>query len=199
MAQAYKVIGRSHRRVSTLTQQAIAPDGTRIEVKQTGPLVTYGVGDIIEDIRRDELEAFPDRFAAATAAEVDAWHAQQAQLPMVMRAPGLSAEQATEHAELTKQIEELQAKQQALLMQANTAVPTELAQVEPAPPGRRSENVLPGSAVADAPGHRSAAPGSPLMVAPTAEAPTPPPPAPEEPPKPPEEEPGARSSRSHRS
>ena len=124
--QAYKVIGRSHRRTSTVTQMALAPDGTRLEIKQAGPLVTYQVGDVIEDIRRDELEAFPDRFAPATSAEVDAWHERQAQLPTVMRAPGLSAQQAEEHAKLTQQIEELQAKQQALLLEAQTPVPTEL-------------------------------------------------------------------------
>lgn len=180
--QAYKVVGRSHRRVSLITQQAIAPDGTRMEVKQNGPLVTYGVGDVIEDIRPDELLAFPDRFVAATAAEVDAWHEQQAHLPMVMRAPGLSAEQALEHAELTKQIAALQAQQQALLTQAQTPVPTALELGEGVvgasmpPPGRRSENVLPGSAIADAPGHHSLPPNMavPPAVAVPPAAPAPP-------------------------
>ena len=199
MAQAYKVVGRAHRRVTTVTQKGVAPDGTVVEVKQNGPLMTCAVGDIIEDIRRDELEAFPDRFLPATSAEVDAWHERQAQLPMVMRAPGLTTEQAQEHAELTKQIAELQEKQQQLLAQAQTPVPTELPPGEQPvggtfpPPGRRSENVLPGSGIADAPGHHSLPPG---MAAPPVEQTQP---ATPERTKPPEEEPGSRASRGHRS
>lgn len=124
--QAYKVIVRAHRRTTMLTQDAIASDGTRIQVKQAGPMVTYMVGDVIEDIRMDELEAFPDRFQPATAAEVDAWHERQAHMPMVMRAPGLNPEQAMAHADLTRQIQELEAKQQALLADAQTPVPVEI-------------------------------------------------------------------------
>jgi hypothetical protein len=172
--QAYKVIGRAHRRVNMLKQPGFLPDGTRIEVTQAGPMTTYAVGDIIEDIQRDELVAFPDRFVPATSAEVDAWHEKQAQLPTVMRAPGLSAEQALEHAELTRQIEALQAKQQELLTQATTPVETTLEpQVSPPPPGRSSEGA-PGSPPADAPGHRSVAGGTtPAAVAETPEEPTP--------------------------
>jgi hypothetical protein len=161
MPQAYKVVGRAHRRMTTISQQAIASDGSRIEVKQNGPMVSYAVGDVIEDIRADELLAFPDRFVPATSAEVDEWHRRQSELPTIMRAPGLSAEQAVEHADLTRQIEELQAKQQALLAEARTPVPTPLpAALSESPPGRRSENLTPGSGLADAPGHMSAQPPS---------------------------------------
>ena len=137
--QAYKVVGRMHRRV--------APNGT---------LQPYAVGDVIEDIRFDELQAFPDRFTPATSAEVDAWHERQAQLPTVMRAKGLSPEQAQQHADLTRQIQELEAKQQALLAEAQTpvAIAVPMAEGELPPPGRRSEG-LPGSGIADAPGHIS--------------------------------------------
>lgn len=180
--QAFKVVGRPHRRISINTQPAVAADGTRFEIPQQGPLTTYAVGDVIEDIRRDELEAFPDRFVPATSAEVDAWHRKQAELPTIMRAPGLSAEQAVEHANLTRQIEELQAKQQALMTDARTPVPMQVEEGTPGvlrtsepPPGRRSENRTPGAAEADAPGHMSV-PGQTTPAAETAPtAPTTPP------------------------
>jgi hypothetical protein len=155
--QAYKVVGRLHRRVT--------PQGT---------LQSFAVGDVLEDIRFDELQAFPDRFTPATSAEVDAWHERQAQLPTVMRAKGLSPEQAQQHADLTRQIQELEAQQQALLAEAQTpvAITVPMAEGETPPPGRRSEG-LPGSGIADAPGHISIpASGGAIPMAVTETAPT---------------------------
>lgn len=159
MAQAYSVIGRAHRRTSMLTQDAIASDGTRIQVKQAGPMVTYAIGDVIEDIRLDELEAFPDRFRPATAAEVDAWHERQAAMPTVMRAPGLNPEQAIAHADLTRQIQELEAKQQALLTEAQTPVPVEVER--PEEPTTRATAGRAGAQAVRAPSTPAAAPEAP--------------------------------------
>jgi hypothetical protein len=133
---AYKVVGRPHRHISTVSSYAVAPDGTKLEVKQNGPLTTYQVGDVIEDLSAGELAAFPDRFQPATQAEIDAYRERQRQARMVMVAPGMTAEDASEQARLQEQIAQLQQQLDTLVTKAATPVPVE-------PPGDPAASVAP--------------------------------------------------------
>lgn len=126
MPQAFKVVGKPHRRASMQAMETvITPDGRSVQIMQNGPMANYAVGDIIEDITLAELEAFPDRFAVATEAEVRAFRARPRLAPR-MQAPGLTAQQAEQNAELSRQIAALQAQQQDLLNAAQTPVPVQV-------------------------------------------------------------------------
>ncbi len=140
--QAYKVVGKAHRRVTQVRQTVMTTDGQKFEMIQNGPLVIYQVGDVLEDITADELTAHPDRFQPATAAEIDAFRAKQAAAQMVMQAPGFTTAQAEEHAALERQIQELLAKQRGLVETAETPVPVEVTSPRPSERGV-SEPVLP--------------------------------------------------------
>jgi len=130
---AYKVVGKPHRRMTQVATWALAADGTRHEITQNGPVVVINVDDIITDITIDELRAFPDRFAPATQAEIEAFAEKQRQANMLMVAPGMSPEQAREDAALQEQMMALQARRDAIREQATTPVPTEAPPPAPAP------------------------------------------------------------------
>lgn len=79
MPQAYRIIGKTHRRMTLTYQETVALDGTRVVVPQNGPMLTFPVGSILTDVTADELASFPDRFVPASAAELAAQQASQTQ------------------------------------------------------------------------------------------------------------------------
>ena len=76
--QAYKVVGRAHRRVTMVPETVVLPNGSTTVRPQRGPDVTVPVGGIITDMTPAELTAFPDRFRVATTEEVAAWEKEKA-------------------------------------------------------------------------------------------------------------------------
>jgi len=59
----YKVQGKHLYRASTIDlQMGIRGDGTPNIVRQPGPMTKVEVGTLLDDVRPEELQAFPDRF-----------------------------------------------------------------------------------------------------------------------------------------
>jgi len=113
MPTAYKVMGKPHRRTTRVPQRVTYADGSTGVVYQAGPMATYMVGDVIEDITISELTAFPDRFQPATTDEVKAFKERQAELaaPFVADVDMDEREdKAAQTAKLEAQILDLQAK-----------------------------------------------------------------------------------------
>jgi hypothetical protein len=96
MAVAYRVLHKPHR--------VIQPNGT---------IVRFEVGDIVENLTAADLRAFPDRFALATSADVDAYHQRKdAEVVALTEGPLAmdAAQQAAYEADLEAQIAALQAQ-----------------------------------------------------------------------------------------
>lgn len=172
---AYKVLHRPHRHISVEKSYAVAPDGTRLEVRQNGPMRTYYPGDVIEDLSPGELEAFPDRFQPATQAEIEAYRDRQRQARQVLVAPGMSTEDAAESQRLADQIADLQRQQDALYLKASTPVPVDPqagqeADMTPRPLQRGTGRSFSGQQGANIPTGGGPAPGIPAAAPPASGA-----------------------------
>lgn len=121
----YMVRNKAHIRATITEELAHDGRGNTYTVRNAGAPMRFEVGDLIEDLTPDELAAFPDRFALASPADIDAYHqrkdAEEA-ARLAVPVAGDAAQQAAQEAALEAQITALQAQLATTKTQAAMAV-----------------------------------------------------------------------------